>query len=184
MTFFQAVVTELYPNYQGTNFYKKVDEFQQKWGEDSFFLGDTKKLYKTFGLGLQIWTKVSKPNYHHEIHKVWDCLYQKKFRIQIDDFKLEDRIPLNMNIRYIHDDSTLNYFSCPNRHCFFGTHRQDRLERHVNGCQTTTKVTYTQERYEKSDDSIREELLKEKILPDKNFNNMMFAVYDIGEFPV
>ena len=184
MTFFQAVVTELFPDFQGKKFYRKVAEFEENWTGESFHLGDTKKFYQQYGLGIQIWTKVVKPDYHHEIQKVWDSLYKKKLRIQIDDFKLEDRIPLKMNIRYIHDDSALNYFSCPNRHCFFGTHRLDRLQRHIGGCRTTTKIEYAQNRYGKPDETLREQLYKENILPEKDFNNMMFAVYDIGKFSI
>lgn len=180
MTFFQAVVTELHPNLQGERFYRKVAEIQRDWESESFFLGDTRKLYEKSGLGIQIWTKISKPDRHFEIHKIWDSLYTRKLRIQIEDFKLEDRIPLNMNIRYIHDDAALNYFSCPNRHCFFGTHRQDRLERHVKNCRTSTKIYYMQKRTGKIDTTLRQQLFEEKILPDVNFQNTMFAVYDIG----
>ena len=181
MTFFQAAVTERFPNLQGTKFHAKVAEFEKTWGDDSFFLGDTKRFYQTFGLGVQIWTKKSKPNRHYEVRKVWDCIYEKKFRIQIDDFTDMDRIPLKMNLFYIFDDSVINYFSCPNRHCFFGTHRQDRLATHIRGCVTTTKVIYQQKKFEKPDNVAREQLFEEKILPTPNYNNMMYGVYDIGK---
>ena len=182
MTIFQATVTELWPKLHGPRFDLKVKELEEKWGENSFHLNDAKKFYEHFGLGIQIWTMISKSNRHYEIRKVWDSIYKKKLRIRIENFDLEERFPLSLNIEYIYDELAIQYFSCPNKNCFYGSNRQDRLERHIRGCRTKTIVTYSQERYAKPSSDVKEQLVAEGILPDVNFENQMYACYDIGSF--
>ena len=182
MTLFQAVVTELFPKLHGPSFNAKVKNFEAKWGEKSFHLNDAKRLYDLFGLGIQIWTKIEKPNRHYEIRKVWDTLYAKKLRIRMKDFDLNDRFPLTDTIEYIYDEVAINYFSCPNKNCLFGTPRRDRLERHVRSCRTETVTRYDQKKFQKSSNKVREQLAAEGILPDINYQNTMFCTYDIGNY--
>ena len=144
-------------------------------------LNDAKRFYDEFGLGIQIWTQISKPNRHFEVRKIWDTLYSKKLRIRIQDFDLEERFPLTTLVEYIYDETAINYFSCPNKNCFFGSPRRDRYERHVGNCRTTTLTIYEQKRRQKPENTVREQLAAEGILPDINFQNMMFVTYDIGE---
>ena len=182
MTLFQAVVSELHPKLEGRPFYAKVAEFEEKWEINSFHLNDAKKLHDFFGLGIQIWTKVAKPDRHYEVRKIWDTIYKKKLRIQLQDFDLEKRFPLSTIVEYIFDEVAINYFSCSNKNCFYGTARLDHFERHKKSCVTSTRVEYRQERNEKRGEQVREELVAEGILPDKKFENMMYCVFDIGKF--
>ena len=181
MTLFQAVVTELYPKLQGPVFIEKVTFLEEKWGEASFHLNDSKRFYDEFGLGLQIWTQVPKPNRHYEIKKIWDTMYKKKLRLRMTNFDIDERFPLTSTVEYIYDEKAINYFSCPNQNCFYGTHRRDYYEAHISKCRTTTRVTYAQKRFQKPGNEVREQLAAEGILPDANFQNMMFCTFDIGK---
>ena len=181
MTIFQATVSELWPKLNGSSFAQKVKDLEEKWGEKSFHLTDAKKFHDLYGLGIQIWTLIPKPNRHYEIRKIWDSIYKKKLRIRIENFDLEERFPLTLNIEYIYDEVAIQYYSCPNKNCFFGTNRQDRLERHKKSCRTSTIISYRQERYAKPKSEVREQLVAEGILPNLDFENQMYACYDIGK---
>ena len=150
------------------------------WGNDSFQLNDAKRLHDLFGLGIQIWTMVPKSDNHREIRKIWDTIYTRKLRIRVKDFDLEERFPLTTLVEYIYDEVAIQYYSCPNKNCYYGTARRDHLERHTRSCRTTTIVTHSQEKFCKPDNKIRQQLFKEGILPDPNFQNEMFCTYDIG----
>ena len=181
MTLFQAIATELWPKLNGPAFFAKVAKLEEEWGKDSFHLLDADRLHKLFGIGIQIWTKVMKPNRRYEIRKIWETLYKRKVRIRIQDFNMEQRFPLSTIVEYIFDETAIHYFSCPNKKCDFGTPRYDRLERHMRGCRTEPILTHSQEKFCKPETEIREQLVEEGILPDVNYENTMFCTYDIGK---
>ena len=182
MTIFQALVTELYPKLQGESFNRKVQSFEALWGEDCVNLSDFPRFYKLFGVGIQAWSRVTKPNRETYCVKQFDTVYKNKVRIELEDFTENDAIPIRTLVWYIYDDKVLNYFSCPNKKCFYGTDRYYNYQRHLLNCRDTPLVKYKQVKNQKPDDKIIRELVEEKILPSTNFKNMHFATFDIGEF--
>ena len=182
MTIFQAVVTELHPNLQGASFNKKVSEFEAMWGEQGVDLSEFARFHKLFGLGIQAWTRIVKPNRQTYCVKQFDTIYSKKVRIEIDDFTEDDVIHIRSLVWYIYDEKVLNYFSCPNKKCYYGTNRYYNYQKHLQTCRDTPIVKYRQKKSGKPDGKLIQELVKEKILPHENFRNMMFATFDIGKF--
>ena len=182
MRIFQAIVTELFPKLQGLEFDKKVSTYETKWGQDSVNFSDSKRLHRLFGVGIQAWVKSRLPDRKYGSEKIFDTLYKTKVRIIVENNTGIEHFPLKQLIGYVFDESALNYFSCPNKNCFYGTDRSDRLLRHLASCRTETLMKYKQVRYEKPTHDIVQELVNEKILPDANFSNTMFVTYDIGEF--
>lgn len=182
MRIFQAIVTELFPNLQGLAFDKRVSNYETKWGKDSISFSDSKRLHRLFGVGIQAWVKSPLPDRKYGSKKIFDTLYKTKVRIIVENNTEIEYFPLKQLVGYVFDESALNYFSCQNKNCFYGTDRSDRLLRHLASCRTETLMKYKQARYEKPTIHIVEELVKEKILPDANFGNTMFVTYDIGEF--
>ena len=182
MTLFQAIATELWPNLNGPTFNKKVKEMEKSWESDSFHLEDAKKLHDLFGVGIQIWTMVKKSGNHYEPRKIWDTHFNKKVRIRVKNFDLEERFPLTTSLEYIYDEVAIHYYSCKNKGCFYGTARHDHFETHVRNCRTEPITKYVQDRFCKPENNIRKELVEEGILPNENFENVMFCTYDIGKF--
>ena len=181
MTLFQAIATELWPKINGPTFNKKVKEMEKRWNSDSFHLEDAKRLHDLFGVGIQIWTMIQKPDYHYEPRKIWDTQYHKKVRIRVKNFDLEERFPLTTLLEYIYDEVAIHYYSCKNKSCFYGTARRDHFETHVRNCRTEPITKYVQDRFCKPEKNIRKELAEEGILPNEDFENVMFCTYDIGE---
>ena len=182
MTLFQAIATELWPNLNGPTFNKKVEEMEKSWESDSFHLEDAKKLHDLFGVGIQIWTMVKKSGNHYEPRKIWDTHFNKKVRIRVKNFDLEERFPLTTSLEYIYDEVAIHYYSCKNKGCFYGTARRDHFETHVRNCRTEPVTKYVQDRFYKPENNIQKELFEERILPNENFENVMFCTYDIGKF--
>ena len=182
MTIFQALVTELYPKLQGESFNRKVQTFETLWGEDSVNLSDFSRFYKLFGVGIQTWSRVTKPNRKTYCIKQFDTVYKKKVRIELEDFTENDAIPIRTLVWYIYDDKVLNYFSCLNKKCFYGTDSYYNYQRHLQNCRDKPLVKYKQVKNQKPDEKIIRELVEEKILPDTSFKNTNFATFDIGEF--
>ena len=182
MTLFQAIATELWPKLNGPTFNKKVKEMETRWESDSFHLEDVKRLHDLFGVGIQIWTRVEKSGNHYEARKIWDTIYTKKVRIRVKKFNLEDRFPLSTLVEYIYDETAIQYYSCKTKGCFYGTVRRDHLEAHERTCRTEPITKYVQERFCKPEKNIRKELVEEGILPNENFENVMFCTYDIGKY--
>ena len=180
MRIFQAIVTELFPKLQGAPFEKKVSEYENIWGKGSIDFEDSKRLHELFGVGIQAWVKKELADRHYTSRKIFDTAYSKKVRILVQEKNEKESFSVKDQIGYIFDEVALQYYSCPNKGCLFGINRYDRLQNHISKCRTETKVTYTQKKYEKSDNKLREELAAEGILPDAKYENMMFSTFDIG----
>ena len=181
MRIFQAIVTEKFPKLQGRSFEAKVQEYETKWQSDTIFFSDSKKLHDFFGIGIQIWVKKPLSDRHYGSRKIFDTKYKSKVRVIIDADADEEKLSTDTFIEYVFDETALHYYSCPNKHCFFGTDQHIRFLTHQNYCRTETRVKYSQKRYEKSGSEIRQALVDEKILPTIDFQNTMFGSYDIGK---
>ena len=179
MTFFQAVVTELYPKIFGEKFRQKVSEFEEIWAKTTFDPMDLDFFQKQFKIGVQIWTEERDSSGHVLNRKILDTKFKKKVRLLIKEHSEFECIPLKMHLKYIYDDSEINFYSCSNKNCLFGTNRYDRLQSHIQVCRTETEVIYNQKIYNKPDNWIRMELQEEGYLPSLDFQNTFFATFDI-----
>ena len=180
MTLPQAVVAEKYPNCTGAIFRQRVRDFTSEWGTNSFNLGDSKKLHLLTGLGIQIWSTISETRHRKKsLKKVFDTRWKTKLIVEVANFNEKEPIDFSDGLYYIKDSTCLNYFSCVNKHCFFGTDNYLQWQTHVNKCRNTTARTFQQVKYEAPSNEIKKQLVDEKILPSMEFENMYFITYDV-----
>ena len=181
MTLFQALTVLKYPKLVGSKFDLKVQEYERKWGKADYFIGDNRDFIEKFGVTLQIWTRIRNENNRaQETKLIFDSVKKAKLSVLIDNFGEFEPLHCQSPIFFVRDPVKLNFWSCANKFCFFGTNRYDRLVPHVQNCTDQTVIKYKQKKYGKDESEIAQELFREKILPTVDFQNYHFCSYDIG----
>jgi hypothetical protein len=179
MSFIHALTCELKPKLTGQSFFFEVAKNKVKWVNSTFHvILDTKKLYKNFNLGVQIWV-TKKLERTKQYQKVLDSKYCKKLVFELPKFTGEENLSLDTQVIYYRDSSAINYFSCEHKECFYGTNNLWRYRRHAAACFPDTVVKCSQKVYSKPVDDVKEELVNEGIIPSMSWENMFFACFDI-----
>lgn len=182
MRLFEAVTAELHPKLVGNAFFAKVLFYETKWGSNEFNLADIKKFYKMFQVGLQFWTSETHKKRHEKIsRKVFDSYWSKKVVLILDNFDEHATIFTHCSLTYVIDVNCINLFGCCNKFCFFGSNDIQKLNAHQLQCRTETVVSYKQVKYTKPTNEMMVELFRDNIIPSVDYENMFFAVYDIGK---
>lgn len=160
MTLFQALTCELKPKLSGQLFFQEVAKNKVLWNKSSYHVTcDVLGLYKKFKLGFQIWT-VKRRERKLKSKKVYDSKYVKKVIIEVPNFqKGSAQFDLDDMIVYYRDASSINYFSCDNNKCSYGTNDLTRYRTHTSQCFQETITTYKQKKYHVPENEIKEALV-------------------------
>ena len=177
MTFVQAIATKLYPTLSGNKFSAKCFQIQEKWGSSELNFSEIYRFYKTFGIGLKIFT--TKTTGRRRLTKKYDTLWKEKIILQMTQINISKPLKFSEMVNFIYSEDDLNYFECDNGNCYFVTERYAEFETHKESCKDMSEVIYKQVRYEKPDQSTKIALVEEEILPSVNFHNTLFATFDI-----
>jgi len=181
MTFLQSLVKEKSPNMIDTDFENEVQRLRTLWPSSKLHLKDIKKFFKTFKLGLQIWS-VESISEKRVTKKLFDTYWKAKLIIAIPNFHPSSPINFDDKVLYIRDYSLLHFYECPKKQCFFGSNDRNKYERHIKYCRDETEITCKQVKYQKPCTKLEEQLFAEGILPSATFNNLFCAVYDLESF--
>ena len=107
--------------------------------------------------------------------------YQKLTKVCVRDDPDVSELSLDRQLEYIRDDESLVRFECRTDGCHFATDNSNKLFNHEQICRSETEIICKQVALHRPDETIRNELIAENILPPE-WRNWNFATFDVECF--
>ena len=181
-TLFQAVVLQKYKNLAGLKFEQKVQALENQWGKEFLEISEIKRFRELYKIGLEVWSFAYKKEKDRK-RRYSVCQYRSPHKeniaIELEDFEIDQPIPLKMCLTYIPDIAKMDYFVCKTKNCYYGSSRKYNFDLHVASCNGEPKMVCNQLKIEAPENHARKSLAREGVLPSADFQNFYYAVYDV-----